>query len=238
MYSSTEAIVLQLHPYKDSSAVVKLYTHQMGLVSCWVRSMHSKSSKTKAAVLQPLSIIRTEISYKETNMPQLKEIAVAEQTPGIFLQIEKSSIAIFLSELLLHVLKESHHDEPLYSFIREAILLLNNTDKKCSNFHLLFLVRLCDYMGLLPKENYSASTSYFDMQEGTYVEKEPLHPRFLHPAETEALHQLSSLKMEEFYIPVISATVRRNLLHGLLDYYRLHLGMAPLKSHLILEEVL
>ena len=239
MYSSTEAIVLQLHPYKDNSAVVKLYTSQMGLVTCWVRSGHGKSSKTKAAIMQPLSILKAEISYKETNnMPQLKEIAVAEHTPAIAMQIEKSSIALFLSELLLHVLKESSHDIQLYAFIRDSIVLLNSTDKKCSNFHLLFLVRLCDHMGFLPTENYSPGTSFFDLQEGAYVEKEPMHTYFFHPIESEFLHTLSILRMEEFYIPLIPAPVRKRLLHGLLDYYRLHLGISALKSHIILEEVL
>lgn len=210
----------------------------MGAASCWVRSMHSKSSKTKIALLQPLTIINAEISYKETNMPQLREISVAEPTPDIALHIEKSSIALFISELLLHVLKESSHDPALYSFIRESVILLNKTKEKCSNFHLSFLVRLCDHMGILPTENYSSNTCYFDLQAGAYIEKEPMHPHFLHPAECECLHNLSSMKMEEFYIPVISSQVRKKLLHGLLNYYQLHLGITPLKSHLILEEVL
>ena len=219
MYSSTEAIALQLHPYKDNSAVVKLYTEKMGLVSCWVRSTHGKSTKTKGVIMRPLSIIKAEISYKETNsMPQLKEIAVATHTQNIALQIEKSSIALFLSELLLHVLKESSNDAPLYSWIKNSILLLNDTDKKCTNFHLLFLIRLCHSMGFLPTENYSPQTPYFDLQDGIYVKNEPMHPHFLRPAESETLHAFSTLEMEEFYIPVVPASVRKNLLRGLLDY--------------------
>jgi DNA repair protein RecO (recombination protein O) len=239
MYTSTEAIVLQLHPYKDNSAVVKLYTQQAGLISCWARSIHSKSSKTKAAVLQQLSVINAEISYRENNnMPSLKEISVAYPTPDISLVIEKRSIALFLVEVLLRTLKESSCDIPLYTFIKESVILLNETDKKCSNFHLLFLVRLCDHLGILPTGNFSPGRSFFDLQEGIYLEKEPMHPHFLFPAESECLHILSTLKIEEFDKATIPSPIRKKLLHGLVDYYRLHLGIVPLKSHLILEEIL
>lgn len=239
MYTSAEAIVLQMHPYKDNSAVVKLYTKQMGLVSCWARSIHSKTSKTRAAILQPLSVINAEVSYKENhNMPQLKEISVAVHTPGIQLSIEKSSIALFLTELLLRILKEASPDVPLYSFIKDSVTLLNSTDKKCTTFHLLFVVRLCDHLGFLPQENAFVQNQYFDLQEGVFIAKEPMHPHFLFPAESEYLTKLSSLQMEDFYQPVIPSAIRKKLLYGLLEYFQLHLGISPLKSHLVLEEVL
>lgn len=239
MYSSTEAIVLQLHPYKDNSAVVKLYTHHSGLLSCWVRSIHSKTSKTRAAILQPLSLIKAEISYREnSNMPTLKEASQLQSVHGISLSIEKSSIAIFISELLLHILKESSQDISLYDFIYNAITLLNSTTEKCGNFHIHFMVKLCDELGILPKENYDRERPYFDLQEGAYTEKEPIHPYFLHPAESECLDNFSSTEMDLFNTLSISAESRKKLLHGLLEYYRIHLGITPLKSHLVLEEVL
>ncbi|HXB11850.1 MAG TPA: DNA repair protein RecO [Bacteroidia bacterium] len=239
MYTTTEAIVLQLHPYKDKSAVVKLYSAQMGLISCWVGSVHGKKSKTKSAILQPLSLIKAEISYRENNnMPQLKEISVSIHTPNIPMGIEKSSLALFLSELLLHCLKESSSDLPLYSFIKDTVCLLDTTKEKCSNFHIVFLVRLCEHLGLLPDGNYSAQTPYFNLEESTYQKEVPLHPHFLFPAESECLSNVSTLPMEQFYLPTIPSALRKNLLHGLLEYYVLHLGMSPLKSHLILEEVL
>jgi DNA repair protein RecO (recombination protein O) len=238
MYSSTEAIVLQLHPYKDNSAVVKLYTRQSGLISCWVRSAHNKTSKTKAAIMQSLSIIKAEISYrKNNNLPQLKETSLAQAAHNIQMSVEKRSIAMFLCELLIRTVKESSVDEHLYDFIRDAITLLNETDKGCSNFHILFLVKFSELLGFLPREDFSSGYPYFDLQEGAYVDKEPLHPHFLLPAETKLLNSLSSLSMEEFYKAELTSSERKKLLHGLLEYFRLHLGTAPLKSHLVLEEI-
>ena len=238
MYLTTEAIVLQLHPYKDNSAVVKLYTRQMGLLSCWVSSIHKKTSKTRVSILQPLSITNAEISHKENNnLTQLKEIETAVHTNSISMNIEKSSIAIFLSELIMRCFKESSQDETLYEFVRDSICLLNETKERCPNFHILFIIRLSEQLGLLPKGNISDSTPYFNLEESKYQASKPMHPHYLDAEESKWLSILTPLPMEQFYVPVISSEVRKKLLRGLLEYFELHFGMAPLKSHLVLEEV-
>lgn len=238
MYFTTEAIVLQLHPYKDNNAIVKLYTRQMGLLSCWVSSIHKKTSKTRVSLLQPLSITNAEISHKENNnLTQLKEIEIAVHTNSISMNIEKSSIAIFLSELILRCLKESSQDELLYSFVRDSICLLDETKERCMNFHIVFIIRLSEQLGLLPKSDNLELTPYFNLEEGIYRKDKPLHPHYLDALESKWLTELALLPMEEFYKPGIPADTRKKLLRGLLEYFELHFGMQPLKSHLILEEV-
>jgi DNA repair protein RecO (recombination protein O) len=238
MYLTTEAIVLQLHPYKDNSAVVKLYTQQMGLLSCWVSSIHKKTSKTRASILQPLSITNAEISHKENNnLTQLKEIEIAVHTNSITMNVEKSSIAIFLSELILKCLKESSQDESLYAFVRESICMLDATKERCANFPIVFVLRLSEQLGLLPKGINSALTPYFNLEESIYQAHNPLHPHYLDATESKWLSELTSLPMEQFYIPVVPSDTRKKLLRGLLEYFELHFGMAPLKSYLVLEEV-
>lgn len=238
MHFTSEAIVLQHYPYKDNGAVVKLYTQSNGLVSCWTPSIHKKTSRTKVNLLQPLSIIKAEIRDKENHsLSQLKEIEAAVQTPGIILNIEKSTIVIFLSELLLKVLKESHTDESLYSFIKDSIVLLDKTLEKCANFHILFVISFARHLGLLADGGFSATTPYFNLQDGIYQASIPKHPHFLHPVESEWLSKLSAYPLEDFYKPNIVSTTRKQLLHGLLEYFELHLAITPLKSHLVLEEV-
>ncbi|HTA83769.1 MAG TPA: DNA repair protein RecO [Bacteroidia bacterium] len=238
MHNTTEAIVLQLYPYKDNGAVVKLYSKNKGIISCWASSIHKRTSKTKVNLLQPLAIIKAEINDKEnSSLIQLKEIETSVHTPGISLNIEKSTIAIFLSELLLKLLKESSTDESFYEFIRDSIILLNETPEKCANFHILFMVVLSDHLGLLPAGNFSPATQYFNLKDGIYEATSPMHPHFLAPAESEWLSKLSSFKMEDFYKPSIPAPSRKLLLRGLLEYFELHLAITPLKSHLVLEEV-
>ncbi|HSY76283.1 MAG TPA: DNA repair protein RecO C-terminal domain-containing protein, partial [Bacteroidia bacterium] len=111
------------------------------------------------------------------------------------------------------------------------------TQERCINFHVLFIIRLSDYFGLLPKGNYSATTSYYNLQDGIYQPNAPLHPHFLNPAESEWLSKLSYQKLEKFHEVIIPSSSRKLLLRGLIEYFELHLAMSPLKSHLVLEEV-
>lgn len=238
MNYTTEAIVLQFYPYKDHAAVVKLYSRTSGLITCWAPSIHKKTSRTKINLLQPLSIIRAEISAKENNnLVKLNGIETAVHTPEIACNIEKSAIAMFLSELLLKLIHESSADDILYTFIRNSVILLAKTTGTCANFHILFMINIAAHSGLLPAVNFSSGKPYFNLQDGIYHAEPTPHPHFLHPDESQWLSILSACKMDDFYKPSIPAHCRKTLLKGLLEFFELHLALPPLKSHRVLEEV-
>jgi DNA repair protein RecO (recombination protein O) len=238
MFHSAEAIVLQLIPHKDHNAIVKLFTRNSGLTSCWISSLRSKSSGIRAAGLQPLTVINAIIDQRETKqLSTLKEMQISFFPVSIINNIEKSALAIFIAELLLHTIKESETDESLYDFFRESIILLNNTNKKCANFHIIFMLNLSNHLGLLPKNSFSIQTPYLNLEEGTYQAAPPLHTAFLYPGESENISNLSALPIASFASAEIPSALRKNILHGLLKYFEIHTGMSPLKSHLVLEEV-
>lgn len=243
MFQSVEAIVLQLIPHKDHNAIVKLFTNKLGLASCWINSIRSKSSTIRTAGLQPLTIINAVIDQRETrHLSTLKEMQASFFPSNIITNIEKSAIAIFIAELLSHSIKESATDVSLYNFLRESIILLNNTNEKCTNFHIIFMLNLSNHLGILPKNSFSAQTPYLNLEEGCYQSRlnkpEPkLHATFLYPEESECISKLSALPMAYFAEGEISPALRKNILHGLLKYFEIHASMAPLKSHHVLEEV-
>lgn len=238
MFRSVEAIVLQLIPHKDHSAVVKFFTRDSGLTSCWINSLRGKSSGIRSASLQPLTIVNAVITQRETRqLSTLKEMQLAFFPSNISNTIEKSAIAIFITELLSHIIKESEADDLLFDFLKESISLLDSTTEKCANFHLVFMLNLSNQMGLLPKNSFSAQTPYLDLEEGTYQARTPMHKAFLYPDESEYISKLSAVGMESFATVSIPPALRKSILHGLLKYFEIHTGMAPLKSHLVLEEV-
>jgi DNA repair protein RecO (recombination protein O) len=238
MFHSDEAIVLQLIPHKDHNAIVKLFTCKTGLVSCWISSLRSKSSGIRKASLQPLTVIDAIIDQRETKqLATLKEMQLSFFPSNIANNIEKSALAIFIAELLLHTIKESETDESLYEFFRESIILLNDTDEKCANFHIIFMLNLSNHLGLLPKNSFSPQTPYLNLEEGTYQGQTPMHPDFLNTDESKQISMLSVLPIASFASAEIPPALRKNILHGLLKYFEIHTGMAPLKSHLVLEEV-
>ncbi len=238
MFHSVEAIVLHLIPHKEHNAIVKLFTNESGLVSCWINSLHSKSSGIRSAGLQPLTIVNAIVDQREIKqLSTLKEMQISFYPAKISTDIEKSAVAIFISELLSHCIKQTETDKTLYYFIRESIVLLNDTNEKCTNFHIVFMLNLLNHLGLLPKNSFSAETPYLNLEEGTYQEKKPMYTSFLHPAESECLGKLSVLLISSFAVSEIPTGLRKNILHGLLKYFEIHAGIKPLKSHLVLEEV-
>jgi len=238
MFRSIEAIVLQLISHKDHSAIAKFFTRDSGLTACWISSLHGKSSGIRSSSLQPLTIVNTVITQRETRqLLTLKEVQVSFFPSNIYNTIEKSAIAIFIAELLSHIIKESETDEALFDFLKESILLLDSTTEKCANFHLVFMLNLANHLGLLPKSSFSAQTPYLDLEEGIYQAHTPMHKAFLYPGESEYISKLSAVDMTSFATIAISPALRKNILHGLLKYFEIHTGMSPLKSHLVLEEV-
>jgi DNA repair protein RecO (recombination protein O) len=238
MFRSAEAIVLQLIPHKDHSAIVKFFTRDLGLTSCWINSLHGKSSSIRSSSLQPLTIVNAVITQRENRqLATLKEMQISFFPSNINNTIEKSAVAMFITELLSHIIKESELDESLFDFLKESILLLDSTTEKCANFHIVFMLNLSNQLGLLPKNSFSAQTPYLDLEEGTYQARTPMHTAFLNPDESEYISKLSMIDMASFATISISPVLRKNMLHGLLKYFEIHTGMAPLKSHLVLEEV-
>lgn len=238
MFHSDEAIVLQLIPHKAHNAIVKLFTRNSGLSSCFINSVRSKSSGIRMAGLQPLTIINTVIDQRETKqLSTLKEMQISFLPSNIISNIEKSAVAIFIAELLSHAIKETATDELLYDFLRESIVVLNNTDKRCANFHIIFMLNLSNQLGLLPKNSFTPQTLFLNLEEGTYQATPPERAPFLYPDESECISRLSTLPIASFANAEIPNTLRKSILHGLLKYFEIHTGMAPLKSHLVLEEV-
>ncbi len=238
MFHSDEAIVLQLIPHKDNNAIVKLFTRNSGLVSCWISSLRSKTSGIRSSGLQPLTLINSVIDQRETKqLASLKEMQISFFPANISTRIEKSALAIFIAELLSHTIKETASDNSLYDFIRESIILLNDTKENCANFHIVFMLNLSNHLGLLPHNSFTPQTPYLNLEEGVYLAKTPLHTAFLYPDESECISKLSSLPISSFAEAEIQTALRKNILHGLLKYFEIHASMTPLKSHLVLEEV-
>jgi len=238
MFRSVEAIVLQLIPHKDNSAIVKFFTRDSGLTACWISSLRGKSSGIRSSSLQPLTLVNAVITQRENRqLLTLKEMQVSFFPSNINSTIEKSAVAIFIAELLSHLIKETETDESLFDFLKESILLLGSTPEKCANFHLVFMLNLANHLGLLPQSSFSAQTPYLDLEEGTYRANTPMHKAFLSPGESEYISKLSAIDMKSFATIAISPALRKNMLHGLLKYFEIHTGMSPLKSHLVLEEV-
>ena len=191
-------------------------------------------------MLQPLHLLEMVVYHKNTGSVQrISELKNSPLLQTIPYDVIKSSIAIFLNEVLYKAVRQQSADENLFDFIFNAIEWLDNQDENPANFHLLFLVRLTRYLGFYP-ERFSASNSdYFDMKNGTFSRYKPDGLYYLSPPHTQNFGLLLQTRFEDIGQLKFSNDERRYLLQKLLEYYALHIeGFGNIKSHEVLEEVL
>ena len=239
MLHTTRGIVLQTFSYTDSSLIAKVYTELFGLQSYLVNAAHSKKSGTKANLLQPLSLVECVVYKKERKQLQrIKEIKCEHPYVSIPTDIAKSSIALFLDEILYKSIREEERNDALFEFIHSSLLVLDLTTERCANFHLYFMLQLSRYLGFYPAGNYSDTEKYFDLQEGMFRTFEPSHPLYMDQNLSGKLIELMNSNYEKISGLNISFAERKQLLEKLITYYELHLdSLREIKSHKVLEEI-
>jgi len=176
------------------------------------------------------------------NTGAVQRIAELKNSPllqTIPYDVVKSSLAIFLNEVLYKSVRQQSADENLFDFIFNAIEWLDHQHEGLANFHLLFLVRLSKYLGFYPEQFSAANPDYFDMKAGTFTKYKPEGFYYLSPPHTQNFGRLLQCNFEALSQLHFSNEERRYLLQKLLDYYALHIeGFGNIRSHEVLEEVL
>jgi DNA repair protein RecO (recombination protein O) len=235
MQVKTKAIVLSSLKYQEKSLIVKCFTESDGLKSYFVPSAYSsKKANQKIAYFQPLTLLEIEAIHKNKGtLEHFKEIRMAHSYYTINTDIVKSTLVIFLSEILHHAIKEEEKNQNLFSFLETALLWLDTHDE-VTNFHLILMTEVTKYLGFYPDDS-EIDFPFFDIKEGYFTSFQNTHTLSDH--ETHLLKRLLQLKFDSDQ-KVFAGLERQLLLKILLDYYTLHLeGFKKPKSLEVLKEV-
>lgn len=239
MLATTEGIVLHFIKYGESSVIATIYTRDFGRQSYMINAARSKKSKNKASLLQPLFLVDLVAYQKQSReLHRVKELKSNQPYQNIPFDITKSSLAIFLAEVLYKAINEQESFPEMFDFIKSSLLYFDLMDVGASNFHLFFLFRLTEYLGFLPDTNQTGFQGWFDLRKGAVVPFEPTHPMFANKEVTEYLVDLSKLKIQDLGEFKISRKMRDSLISKLLDYYQLHFeDLGKINSLAVLREV-
>ncbi len=239
MTEKTRGIVLHHIKYSDSGIVVWFYTRKFGRQSFLIRDLRNKKSGRHNILFQPMFILDLVIYYKETReMQTLKEFTVSFSPADIYSNIKKSSVAIFLGEVLTSVLKEENPNERLFDFIEDSIIYFDNCKEDYANFHLAFLAGLSSYLGFEPHQRKDPSFQYFDMLNGDFVITPPLHGNFTNRELSEILALLFSSSFDKIKDVSLTGALRNEILETFVKYYSLHLpGVKKINSLEVLKTV-
>lgn len=222
MLITNKAIVLSKVRYNDNHLIVKCYTQQRGITSYLVHNAFKNKRNKTIAYFQPLSQLHLEEKYKQNQSLQyINEVKTSYTYRTIHTNILKSSIALFLAEILNSTLNEEEQNTSLFDYLETALQWLD-AENNFSNFHLLFLLNLTRYLGFYP-ENTSISSSIFNLETGAF-EHQILNKYSISKENNIILKELLGMKFDVLNTLQINAKQRRDFLSMLLVYFELHLG--------------
>ena len=169
-------IVLHTIKYGDSSAIAYLFTDVLGRMSYMVQGIRSKRGRgNKAALLQPMFLVEFEgVEQPHAQMHRIREMRSLRPLMSVPFDVRKSTISMFMAEVLYRLIREVEANEPLFDFLCEAVLKLDAMREGIANYHLWFLVRLSAYLGFYPGNEY-IENGCFDIRGGLFTPSMPAH---------------------------------------------------------------
>lgn len=235
MQIKTKAIVLSAIKFQEKSLIVKCFTQSDGLKSYFIQSaFSSKKSNQKIAYFQPLNILEIEANHKNKGtLEHFKEVKLAYTYQNINTDIVKSSMVLFLSEVLHNSIFEEEKNENLFSYLETSLMWLDTHDT-ISNFHLIFLMQLTKFLGFYPQMQ-EIDGNYFEMIDGVFSPFQGTS--CLNEHETQLLKKLILLRFEDTQ-KNFHKEERQVLLKIILEYYSTHLqGFKKPNSLEVLKEI-
>jgi len=239
MIHKTRGIVLHQLKYSESSLIVKIFTERYGLQSYLVKGARSKRSSFRNSYFQPMTLLELVVYHREKNeLQHLRDVEISEPFHSISSDLRKSTIALFLSEILMKALHEGEQNLEMFSFISSSLRFLDMQEKGMEYFHLFFLAKLSLYLGFYPRGKPARQDQFFDLREGKFSSRAPHHPDHLEREVGIMLYQLTSMQAGDLEMLNIEKQTRMELLNAMLLYYQIHLsGLGSIKSASILQEV-
>ncbi len=240
MLHKTRGIVFKTTDYGDNSIITQVFTEKFGLQSYIVNGAKKPRAKISSNMFQPLHLLDMVVYHKNTgNVQRVKEVKNAPVLQTIPYDVIKSSLAIFLNEVLYKAVKQQSADENLFEYVFNAIEWLDHQTDGLANFHLFFLIRLTRYLGFYPDTQLTGVAGFFDLKDGVFRNYKPDGILYLSPPHTQNFAALLQCTFESLAQFKLSNDERRYLIHKVLDYYTLHIeGFGNIRSHEVLEEVL
>lgn len=229
MLQKTRGVALSYIRYRETSIIARVYTEEFGLQSYIVNGVRSaKSKNNRIALFQPMTLLDMVVYNKnDRDLHRISEIKTLYPFQSLPFEVSKSTIAIFVTEMLNKVLKEEASNPVLFRFLADAILFLEEAHDNYENFHLTFLLKLAFFLGFGPESAHEFETQ---LRENSY----PFLP------DTDMETALNKMLRQPFGTPVkLTRSARNELLDALVAYYQIHIdSIGEVKSLPVLREVL
>lgn len=233
-------VVLHTLKYGDSSLVVYLLTDVGGRRSYMVQGVRSRSGRgSKLALFQPVFPVEFEglEPSGQQQMHRFREVRAGFTLRELPFDIRKSTIALFMAEVLYRLVRECEPNEALFDFVWGSVGALDTMGAGVANFHLWFLANLSRLLGFFPGNDY-AEGDWFDIREGLYTAVRPTHTDVMSRECARMLDALAGCDVRRLGELELNRLQRVDFLEAMLVYLGYHLdAVSAVQSVHILREV-
>lgn len=219
--------------------VVYMLTDTLGRQTYMVQGVRSAKGKgNKTALFQPMFMVEFEgVEPRHAQMHRMKDTRNLLPLSTIAFDVRKSTISLFMAEVLYRLIREVEQNSPLFDFVCGAVEALDAMNEGVSNFHLWFLVRLSYFLGFYPGNQYIEG-GYFDIMEGAFTHSMPQHRLALSQQNARILGDVMSCEVDNLGSLQLSGNQRSEFMNGVLTYFGYHLdSIHHVQSLQILREV-
>ena len=237
MLISSSAIVLSKVRYRDNDLIIKCFTRDLGVVSYMVKNISvSKKSKNKFAFFQLLNIIDLETNFNPNRSIQyIKDLKIKYSFKSLHTNIYKSSVVMFLSEILSTIIHNEIEDVELFDFIENSLIWYDQFEDS-SAFYLIFLMKITNYLGFYP-DCTNMHYNYFNLEEGLFENSK--NSKYVISGDSLVLFKsILGIKFDGNKLPFIDKYKKKDILKYILIYYKLHVdGFKDPKSLKVLNQI-
>lgn len=238
MIIDDEILIFHALRYSDDQLIVEGLARNYGRVSFVVRISHAPRAKVRHVIFQPMAVL--EVQWEEKPRAKLmRPIAARVSQPWSSLHTSpiKAAITLFLAEFLLQVCRHEQSGELFFDYLLHSLTWLDTAEEGFANFHLLFLMRLAQFLGIAPNTS-DTGLPFFDLMAAEFVSRAPAHAYYIYGDEARAFEQLLRMNFSTMHLFQLTRTQRNRILELILTYYRLHIPSLPeLKSWEVLREI-
>lgn len=234
----SRGIVLHTVKYGERSLVVYMLTEAHG--------RQSYMAYGRSPLLGPMFLVEFEgWSSTKAELHRYKELSAAVPLMSIPFDARKSTIALFMAEVVYRLVREQEPNRALFEFVWRAVERLDalGTEDEVqgvANYHLWFLVGLSRHLGFAPAGEWMPG-GWFDIREGVFTPIRPTHGDCFSTEDTELLWRLlqdGTDEMGETGGLGLNRVRRGVFLSSMLDFLSYHLdAVKQIRSVEILREV-
>lgn len=240
MKKELHIIALRTVRHTDRHSILTAYSLELGRVAFAIPAGAGREALRRRALLMPLALVECVADIRPgREVMIMHEPRAEEPLTSLRTNPVKSSLVMFIAEVLGVVLRDGPPDELSYAYIHNAVKLLDRLPTgSVANFHLMFLYGLGRFLGIEPDVSGYRQGMVFDMLDGRFRLSAPMHRHYLDPVQSGAVVALSRMNPANMHLFKMTRHERNQLLDGILQYYSLHYtGLQSLRSLDVLREL-